>query len=243
MTIVIVEDEPVIRNGLSNIIDKMSADYQVVGTAQDGYEGMLLIKQYHPDLAICDIRMDRVNGLEMIEDLRDLHSKTRFVVLTGYAEFQYAQKALQLGVDDYLLKPVMVDKLRAMLSDMESRIRPKTIISETSAPEKNSYSALVARTVAEIHNYYAQNLSLGDLAREQGVTPEYLSSRFTKETGVNFSVYLKQCRIKKAQELLLQTDKKVYEIALMVGYDDPQYFCRVFKETLGVSPKAFMRQS
>ena len=68
------------------------------------------------------------------------------------------------------------------------------------------------------------------------ITPEYLSTLFNREMGINFSVFLKQFRISHAKRMLKGTDRKVYEIANAVGYNDPKYFQRVFKEVVGVSP-------
>ena len=244
LNIVVVEDEYTIRTGLCRLISKLSDDYHVIGSAENGYDGMLLIKQCQPDLAICDIKMGKHGGLEMIEQLRDLNIKCHFVILSGYSEFPYAQKAIQLGVEDYLLKPVMVDHLRELLHRMEALVskengnHPGT---DSQYPEKNPYSQLVKNAVHKIQKEYFTKLSLSDIASEFGVTSEYLSALFAKETGMNFVTYLKKFRITKAQELLLQTDKKIYEIAFAVGYDDPAYFYRVFKEATGVSPKTYLR--
>ena len=69
---------------------------------------------------------------------------------------------------------------------------------------------------------------------------EYISRTFTKETGDNFSSYLTKVRIHQAKQLLLNTDYKIYEIAIMVGYNDSQYFCRVFKKEEGISAKEYI---
>ena len=68
------------------------------------------------------------------------------------------------------------------------------------------------------------------------ITPEYLSTLFNKEVGINFSTFLKRFRISQAKRLLKGTDDKIYSIALQVGYNDPKYFNRVFKEEMGISP-------
>ncbi len=73
------------------------------------------------------------------------------------------------------------------------------------------------------------------------ITPEYLSRLFTKEIGKSFSDYLKEYRIDKAKKLLVNNKLKIYEIAEKVGYSDPKYFCKVFKESTGMSPKEYMK--
>lgn len=75
------------------------------------------------------------------------------------------------------------------------------------------------------------------LAERLEITPEYLSTLFNKEVGINFSTFLKRFRISQAKRLLKGTDDKIYSIALQVGYNDPKYFNRVFKEEMGISPE------
>ncbi len=241
--IVIVEDEFTIRNGLCQLIPRLSKEFQVIGSAENGYDGMKLIRQYQPDLAICDIRMANYSGLEMIESLRELNINCYFIILSGYSEFAYAQKAIKLGVHDYLLKPVMPEELKKLLMDINQRVNtPQQIYSDKQANSVVLYSPLISRAITSVKDRYSEKISLTTLARESGVTPEYLSSQFTKETGENFSIFLKKVKIDVACKLLLNTNKKIYEIAFSVGYDDPQYFCRVFKSITGVSPKSYLRQ-
>ena len=71
LNIVIVEDEFVIRNGLCHLIPKLSSNFHVIGSAENGYEGMQMIKNLRPDIAICDIQMRKTNGLDMIQQLNE----------------------------------------------------------------------------------------------------------------------------------------------------------------------------
>ena len=94
----------------------------------------------------------------------------------------------------------------------------------------------IRRAISYIREHYQENISLELLADRLEITPEYLSTLFNKEMGINFSIFLKRFRISHAKRLLKGTDKKIYEIAGEVGYNDPKYFNRVFKEEVGVSP-------
>lgn len=240
LRIVVVEDEYTIRNGLCQLIPRLSSSFQVIGNAANGYDGMQLIRQLQPDIAICDIRMKKTDGLDMIRQLREAKIPCEYIILSGYSEFQYAQKAIQLGVYGYLLKPVVPSELSELLAKAEKEL---TGDKSSGAETKDSgYSELIRAAVEKIHSSYQSSLSLVSVARELGVTPEYLSSRFTKETGDNFMVYLRNYRIEKACGLLATTNKKMYEIAFLVGYDNPQYFSNVFKSVTGMSPKSWMRK-
>ena len=237
LNIIIVEDEYMIRNGLMKLIPRLSPEFRVLAGAEDGYEGMQLIRDLKPDLVICDIQMKRMTGLEMIRQLNEANISCRYLILSGYSVFEYAQEAISLGVAGYLLKPVVPSDLQEQLNKINLLVNPPR---EEPAPA-SSYSALVSAVLKELTEHYAEDLSLSGLASRLGVTAEYLSTIFAKETGENFASCLKRIRIEKACRLLTETDKKMYEIAFLVGYDNPQYFSNVFKAVTGMSPKSWLR--
>ena len=97
----------------------------------------------------------------------------------------------------------------------------------------------IKRAINYIREHYQESISLEGIAMRLEITPEYLSTLFNKEVGINFSAFLKEFRISHAKRLLAGTDLKIYEIAERVGYGDPKYFMRVFKEVQGISPKEY----
>ena len=112
-----------------------------------------------------------------------------------------------------------------------------------SEEEEESYGLVVKKAMKLISQNYNKGLTLEGAAKSLGITPVYLSSTFSKETGHSFSSYLTKYRIGKAKELLLGGNYKIYEIAEMVGYSDPKYFCKVFKKCTGMSTSAFVNQT
>ena len=236
MKILIVEDELRIRNGLIHLIPKISPSYQIVAEAENGYDGVRCAQDFTPDVIITDICMPKSDGLKMIEEIQALGLHPTFVVLSGYAEFKYAQQAMRLGVKDYLLKPISVDILTETLARLE---HPE----EQQKPDEKSsqnYSVMVADMVNTIDTQYGQHLRLDLFADKYRMTPEYLSTLFTKETQTTFSNYLKTVRMEKAKELLETSNLKIYEIACRVGYPEQKYFSKVFKEYTGVSAKQYV---
>lgn len=119
---VLVEDEPLILSQLKYSICACDPRFRVVGTAGNGRDGLAEIERLHPDIIITDIRMPVLSGLEMIAAAREKQLSGRYLILSGYDEFQYARSALQLGVDDYLLKPIdpdaLAEKLRALVQTL-----------------------------------------------------------------------------------------------------------------------------
>lgn len=120
--IVIVEDEIRIRDGLKKLIPKIDSDYRIVGEAVDGKEGFRVAKKTNPDLIITDVCMPELNGLEMINNLIKANFKFKTIILSAYSEFPYAQKAISLGVSEYLLKPINVADLRKCLQNIKAEL-------------------------------------------------------------------------------------------------------------------------
>jgi two-component system response regulator YesN len=106
MKVIIVEDEPKVRKGLSEAVDWREHGMELVGTASNGQEGLELFERESPHLVICDIRMPVMDGLSMAEAVLEKDGETRILILSGYDEFEYAQRSVALGVKNYLLKPV-----------------------------------------------------------------------------------------------------------------------------------------
>lgn len=117
--IVVIEDENSIRNGLVRMLPKLKDTYEVAGCASDGKEGLEVVSRTRPDLVIMDIQMPRMNGLEMLEILREKHVDCRIIVLTAYSDFTYAKKAIDLGIENYLLKPIKIPELQRTLEMIE----------------------------------------------------------------------------------------------------------------------------
>ncbi len=104
--VVVIDDEPVIVRNIVRQIEKASPEFRVVQTANNGRDGMEIILSESPDLVFVDISMPVMNGIEMISALRERGNETAFIILSGYTEFNDAKKAIQLGVIDYLVKPI-----------------------------------------------------------------------------------------------------------------------------------------
>ncbi|MEV5027017.1 response regulator [Paenibacillus sp. LPE1-1-1.1] len=112
MKLILVDDEKGIVEGLKKMISRYIPECEVVGSAHNGLEGFELIQKKQPDIVITDIRMPQADGLDMINMLREANSRAEFILLSGYADFEYARKGIQLGVKFYLNKPVEEEELR-----------------------------------------------------------------------------------------------------------------------------------
>lgn len=104
--VMIVDDEPMIRQGLQTLIEWEQYQFEVCAVASNGVEALEKYKEHRPELILIDIRMPIMDGLQTISELRKLGSRSRILILSGYGEFQYAQQAIRYRVDGYILKPI-----------------------------------------------------------------------------------------------------------------------------------------
>lgn len=115
LKILIVDDEPDICELINRLIDWENLGLMSLGMAQNGMDAMEIILRQDPDIVVTDVQMPGMTGLEMIEKACQQKLNTRFIVISGYREFEYAQKAMHFGVEDYLLKPISKQDLNLVL--------------------------------------------------------------------------------------------------------------------------------
>ena len=169
-TIVIVEDEFRIRQGLSHLINKVDMGCKVIGEAENGYDGLKMIHDIEPDIVITDIQMPKFDGLQMIEKAKEMGAVCEFVILSGYANFDYAKKGIHLGVNEYLLKPITITDVKNLLQKF-TQVETKEELSGNS-----DYSKTVQDMIKTIEEGYGMRLGLDTFAEKYRLTPEYLSN-------------------------------------------------------------------
>ena len=164
----------------------------------------------------------------------------RIIILTAYSTFQYAQKAIRVGVSDYLVKPYLEEELEEIIRKLvlstdyvESLCHSFPFLS---AEPEHPYTRMALHIIAE---QYKQNLSLPALSDIIKTNPDYLGKCIKKDTGMGFSELLARFRIQTAQKLLSSNNYSAAETAALVGFADPNYFYRCFKKYTGLSAKTY----
>ena len=158
-----------------------------------------------------------MNGMELIEAVRKYGLNTRFVITTAFAEFEYAKKAITLGVTQYLLKPVTYDEMEQVLEQLESsmnRSRQPLMKTEISSNKFPNAHYLIQKAIALVEVSFATKLNQEDMATQLGMTPEYFSYLFHKETGIKFSDYLRDYRIDVSKKILAEQNMKVINLSI-----------------------------
>lgn len=120
--VMLVDDEKLITEGLKNLIDWEKLNLKVVATANNGEEALRKLKEEKVHIVITDINMPVMTGLDLIKEVKGKDNKTNFIILSGYDEFSYAKKAIEYGVDSYILKPIDEEELEKTLIKLLARI-------------------------------------------------------------------------------------------------------------------------
>lgn len=233
--VVIVDDEPIIVEGLSRLLPWEKYGCEVVGTAYNGNEGLEMIRKEKPDVLFSDIAMPGMDGLTMIAALRSEFPEMQISILTGYRDFDFCQRALRLGVARFLLKPSNMEELEEALRTMTERCGRQ----EETAQTENASGFIVRNALAYMEEHYQEKLTLNKVADQIYVSQWHLSKLLNKQEGKNFSEILNQIRINKAKELLKDPALRIADIAEMVGFVEVAHFSRVFKKVAGVSANEY----
>ncbi|BBH23015.1 DNA-binding response regulator [Paenibacillus baekrokdamisoli] len=120
--VLIVDDEYLVRERLKQCLDWHALGYEVAGEAANGEDALMMLEHIPAQLAIVDINMPIIDGLEFAQAVQNNHPDVKIIILTGYSSFEYAKSALQAGVSDYLLKPINMDELTQVLTKLHHRI-------------------------------------------------------------------------------------------------------------------------
>ena len=257
-----------VRLGLKSIFEELEPGKHEYLEASNGLE--LIEKAVHsPDIAFVDIQMPQMDGLDAIEEARVISPSTKWFLLTGYSEFQYAQRALRMGISDYLLKPVgLQDILQVMqkvsslksngnlvkrylkaVTDMDFDVSsPQSMARKIQSVTDMGVSGeiradIVSRAKAYIQSRYKEYIGVNSIADHLGITPNYLSRLFREQTGMRMTDYLSRMRINKAKTLLVSSGMTVKSIAEKVGYYSAKHFTKVFIKIEGMTPSEYQRKA
>jgi two-component system response regulator YesN len=249
--LLIVDDEEQERTGITGLLHRFGFAFEVK-QAKNGEEAFEKIKFENFDVLLTDIKMPYMNGIELIEKIHELGRCMICIIYSAYGEFEYAQKAINLGVSRYILKPLSIDNFQKVFSEVEflcneynQRREKHEKYSECyeikQPPFNHQYTSRVVKIAIKIisEKYAEQSMGLSFLSDSLSVSPSYLSALFKAETGKNFVKYITELRIEKAKELLNETNFRIIDIGVKVGYSNESYFIKKFHESEGISPSQY----
>lgn len=239
----LVDDEPWALVYLEKIVKWEDLGFRITGKYENSVEAFNQAVADPPDVIFIDIRMPEMDGLSFMKKAVEAGLTCQFVVISGFAEFSYAQEAIRMGVVcDYCLKPIARDKLTALLNKLylmlEEQKRQRKEKEEIPLTENPVFQELLTY----MHEHFQEKLVLKELAERFHLNANYCCALFNKDTGGSFSEYLTSIRMKEAERLLTHTTLSLEEIAVQCGIQDYYYFNKVFKKYSGATPSQYRKQ-
>ena len=250
MKILIVEDERQIATGIECILKEQRYFPCQIQIVTNGLEAISIAKQLCPNLIITDIRMQMMNGLDMIKEMYDKQLCSQFIIVSGYSRFEYAQTAIRYHVLDYLLKPVDKNHLLELIRQVYSSLPEnhsntmKRLLPDIANLQfplcSDSYPITLKKIIKYMMENYMCDISLHTISEKFMLHVCYISTLVNNTTGFSFSYLLNNIRIRKACEFLLyDTDLSVDEISYLVGYNSSRRLYNCFHQQLQTTPKDF----
>ncbi|GKV70568.1 DNA-binding response regulator [Sporosarcina sp. NCCP-2716] len=226
MHILLVDDEPLELEQLEHLLKPRFPHWSFC-KATDAASALSAAKSQKISLAFLDIHMPGMDGLTLAAELKALYDLD-IIMVTAFQSFDYAQRSIRLGVDDYLTKPVIEAELLATLQKYE---------------KWNAKSDTIQQVLRIIHTDYAEKLSLSSIASEIHMSPTYLSRKFLEEMGIGFADYVTDFRMDIAKQLLVQEpDATISAVAERAGFNSQHYFSSLFRKNTGMTPSAYRQQ-
>jgi two-component system response regulator YesN len=246
--VVIVDDEDIIVEGLKKIVHWEDFDCMVVATASDSRSGAEIIRKHKPDILFTDIKMGDINGLAMIAGLKSEFPDLQITVLTGYRNFDYAQSAINLGVDRFLLKPSKMNEINEALKFMTERLhnlsdQRESLQGRQSVPQDESRCTannfIINFALKFLEEHYSEKLTLTQLAENTHVSKWHLSKLLNNYEAGGYNDILNRIRIEKAKLLLKNPSLRIVEISELCGFNDATHFSKIFKNLENMTPKKY----
>ena len=263
--ILVIEDEALTRNMFRDCLE--AEGFQTL-EAEDGLAGVRQARQYLPNLVLCDILLPKLNGYEVLSQLRQAAATTAIplIFITAKTEKADRRQGMSLGADDYLAKPSTVDDLLeavsaqlkkhdALQSHYQTSYKlPEAIavsdlednLSGTLYAERDRETDLLFPSASEfdevfefIEANYNRGITLCDVAKAVGYSPAYLTNKVKRETGRTVNRWIIERRMAQALLLLNTTNQSVEQIATAVGYQNTCYFFRQFRQHKGTTPQVW----
>lgn len=245
--VLLTDDEELALRGLEDGVNWENLNVDKIYKCHSKETAIRMLLMYPVDIIITDIEMPNGNGIELIKWVKENKPEIKSVFYTGHAEFSYAQEALRLGVEDYLLKPIPYDQLEVVLAEIEKKILIQEKTVDLSVLAEDCTDESPEKIVDQVKKLIAENLSVGNLQRDElaamvHVSSGYLGRIFKKQTGLALTDYIIKKRIVVAKQLLVKTSLSITDISARVGITYSSYFTKIFKEQVGLTPQEYRQQ-
>lgn len=234
----IIDDEKPVRTVITALGQWKKYHIEQPATAENGKDGLSAMRELRPHIVFVDMQMPIMNGIEFLKLASKEFPKTRFIIVSGFDEFQYAQSAIKYGAIDYLLKPIVETELNSALERAIEQLSQSEPVTQEKTPSVSPEEVItIIRDYVEKN--YCQDIKVTMFSEQYFFSKEYLSKLFKKKYGFGIYEYALKLRMERAKELLANPDLKITEISDRLGYKDNHYFSKAFKNYFHLSPSEF----
>jgi YesN/AraC family two-component response regulator len=248
--VLVAEDELIERKMLCKSLKKHLGDFCDIYESRNGREAIAIVEKEQPQIAILDIEMPGVNGLQVSSRIRELGINCAIVFATGFDSFAYAKHAISVQAVEYLLKPYkeqeLIDAVEMAMQSVSHRLtmpaRPTEARTEPEPTQTEEIGRLhlIREEIRDyIEAHYMEDISMQCAAAAMRYAETYFSKLFKQCFQMNFSAYLNEFRVEKAKAMMLDPRINVKDIGIACGYSDSNYFARVFKRITGQTPSEY----
>ncbi|MDE6696277.1 MAG: response regulator [Muribaculaceae bacterium] len=245
-TVLVVDDSSDMTEMLKDSLDNI---YSVI-TASDGMDALKKISETKPDIILTDLMMPNLNGMELCRKLKENPETVNIpiIILTAKHDLGVKLEGLTIGADDYITKPFNLDVLRLRmrrLIELNSKGARRSLIEPE--PENIKITPLDEQLIEKAMKYVSKNISKSELSVEElsdvlGMSRVSLYKKIKQITGKSPIEFIRIIRLKRAAQLLRESQLNVSEIAYQTGFNNPKVFSRYFKEEFGILPSAYQNQ-
>jgi two-component system, response regulator YesN len=230
--ILIVDDDVEFRSELKEFLE----GYEVV-EAQNGPEALEKLKSANEiGLVILDVKMPGLSGTKVLREMKKLDSKLHIILVTGHGSKDVVIDALKGHADDFIEKPLDLDKVKAIVEQFANKIDYEIDATGMESDDK------IHKIKRFIERNCLRKTSLTDAASALCLSPKYISRIFKQQAGVSFSYYKITVKIKKAKEMLQESSYNINQIAYKLGYENSESFIRQFKRITKYTPTKYRRK-
>lgn len=242
--VLIIDDEKPVRTVISALGNWYALGIEPPLTATNGKEGLSIMREVRPDIVFVDMQMPVIDGSQFLLKASKEFPDSKYIVVSGYDHFQYAQTAIKNGAIDYLLKPIVFEELDKALNKAVFLLNSERNITvqEVSAQEDILPDQIVSIIKEYIEEHYCEDIRISMFSEKYYFSKEYLSKLFKKKYDCGIYEYALNIRMERAKELLADAKLQIQEISERLGYSNSNYFSKAFRNYFDISPTEFRQK-
>lgn len=246
--ILVIDDDDELRNYMRQFLKEDYTIYEAASAEQ----GLAWLKQSEPDIIVCDVVMQGMSGVEFCAMLKNSKESAYIpvILLTGTSSPEVKLKGIECGADDYITKPfekeLLMARIKGILKGRDSLKRyffNEVTLQNNNEKVSEEYSLFLAQCMETINKHLQdEEFNVKIFVKEMGMSHSNVFRKVKSVSGVSISEFIRYIRLKKAAELMIETNIQVKEVAFRVGMQDLRYFREQFSKLFGLNPSEYIKK-